>query len=426
MSEDQTAHHTKNEIIIVKRRGGDDHDGHHGGVWKIAYADFMTAMMAFFLVMWLINAANDQTKASVASYFNPIKLVDQRPSDKGIKDNGHATKQGDLSQKSKSPGTDQSAGEGGQSGHQQVSTAGDKTEYSEADYFKNPYSVLSEIAEETGQKANVSAAGQGGAQTSGPATGASGGKAYRDPFDPDFWTQQVQTVPGKQIAEKDVATPIAGSTASGSAAQAAESSKDDAAGGNDKQDVAEKPASAAASGDGKAKATTGKDANSAGAARSEDAAKAEKLKDEIKAATAGVVGRLAQGISVKPAEGGMLVSITDRVDDGMFNLGSAVPSHDMVIAMQKIGEVLAKRGGPVLISGYTDARPFKGGDYDNWRLSTARAQSAYYMLVRGGLDKTRVVQISGFADRHLLEPDKPYAAANRRIEILVKSDGAGQ
>lgn len=39
---------TKREIIIVRRGGHDDHEAHHGGVWKIAYADFMTAMMAFF------------------------------------------------------------------------------------------------------------------------------------------------------------------------------------------------------------------------------------------------------------------------------------------------------------------------------------------------------------------------------------------
>ena len=221
MSEEQSAHHTKNEIIIIKRRGDDDHDGHHGGVWKIAYADFMTAMMAFFLVMWLINAANDQTKAAVASYFNPIRLVDQKPADKGIKDDGKSTKKGDLAQKSKSPGTDSTAGDGGQTGQQTVSLAGDKTKYSEADYFKNPYSVLSDIAEQTGEKANVSSAGEGGAQTSGPATGASGGKAYRDPFDPDFWTQQVQTVRGKQIQEKDIATPVAGSTASGNSGHSA-------------------------------------------------------------------------------------------------------------------------------------------------------------------------------------------------------------
>lgn len=58
----------------------------HGGVWKIAYADFMTAMMAFFLVMWLINALNQDQKQVVASYFNPIKLAENAPAPKGLND----------------------------------------------------------------------------------------------------------------------------------------------------------------------------------------------------------------------------------------------------------------------------------------------------------------------------------------------------
>ena len=48
----------------------------------------MTAMMCFFLVMWLINAANEQTKAAVASYFNPVKLIDRNSSRKGLEDIG--------------------------------------------------------------------------------------------------------------------------------------------------------------------------------------------------------------------------------------------------------------------------------------------------------------------------------------------------
>lgn len=54
-------------IIVIKKKGG--HGGHHGGAWKIAYADFVTAMMAFFMVMWLINSASERTKQAIASYF---------------------------------------------------------------------------------------------------------------------------------------------------------------------------------------------------------------------------------------------------------------------------------------------------------------------------------------------------------------------
>ena len=53
-------------IIIRKKKGG--HGGHHGGAWKVAFADFMTAMMAFFLVMWLVGQ-KDEVKQAVAGYF---------------------------------------------------------------------------------------------------------------------------------------------------------------------------------------------------------------------------------------------------------------------------------------------------------------------------------------------------------------------
>ncbi|HEX2581316.1 MAG TPA: flagellar motor protein MotB [Dongiaceae bacterium] len=56
--------------IIVKRikKGG---DGHHGGAWKVAYADFVTAMMAFFLLLWLLNAVTEEQKKGIADYFHP-------------------------------------------------------------------------------------------------------------------------------------------------------------------------------------------------------------------------------------------------------------------------------------------------------------------------------------------------------------------
>lgn len=58
----------KQPIIIkkVKKGGG----GHHGGAWKVAYADFVTAMMAFFLLLWLLNVSTDMQKAELAAYFD--------------------------------------------------------------------------------------------------------------------------------------------------------------------------------------------------------------------------------------------------------------------------------------------------------------------------------------------------------------------
>ncbi len=56
-------------IVIVKKRKHKGHGGHHGGSWKIAYADFMTAMMAFFLVMWLISISSPKELIQIAEYF---------------------------------------------------------------------------------------------------------------------------------------------------------------------------------------------------------------------------------------------------------------------------------------------------------------------------------------------------------------------
>ncbi|NWG92415.1 MAG: OmpA family protein [Parvularculaceae bacterium] len=57
--------------IIVKRKKVVVFGGHHGGAWKVAYADFVTAMMAFFLLMWLLNATTEDQRKGLADYFNP-------------------------------------------------------------------------------------------------------------------------------------------------------------------------------------------------------------------------------------------------------------------------------------------------------------------------------------------------------------------
>ncbi len=65
----------KAPVIIVKKHGA--HEGHHGGAWKVAYADFVTAMMAFFLVMWLVNQS-EKVKEGVGGYFrDPVGFADK-------------------------------------------------------------------------------------------------------------------------------------------------------------------------------------------------------------------------------------------------------------------------------------------------------------------------------------------------------------
>ncbi len=71
----------KAPIFVIKKikKGG----GHHGGAWKVAYADFVTAMMAFFLLLWLLNVTTKEQKAGIADYFNPVPKVSQSESGAG-------------------------------------------------------------------------------------------------------------------------------------------------------------------------------------------------------------------------------------------------------------------------------------------------------------------------------------------------------
>jgi chemotaxis protein MotB len=125
-------------------------------------------------------------------------------------------------------------------------------------------------------------------------------------------------------------------------------------------------------------------------------------------------------ISLEATKDGVLISLTDRMDFEMFAIASAEPRPEVVVVMEQLARILAKQKGGIIIRGHTDSRPFRSKTYDNWRLSSARAHMTYFMLVRGGVFKSRVERIEGYADRDPKIPSNTRAAANRRIEILLR------
>ncbi|TIX51522.1 flagellar motor protein MotB [Alteraurantiacibacter aquimixticola] len=72
--------------IIVKKVIVSGGDGHHGGAWKVAYADFVTAMMAFFLLLWLLGATTEDQRKGLADYFTPtlVKMREQSAGSDGM------------------------------------------------------------------------------------------------------------------------------------------------------------------------------------------------------------------------------------------------------------------------------------------------------------------------------------------------------
>lgn len=433
----------KHELVIIRRRSAFAEEAHHGGVWKIAYADFMTAMMAFFLVMWLLNALNQDQKQVVASYFNPIKLAENAPAPKGLKD---LTKK-EPTQFEGQDGKRQPAGPS-EERRGDSPTAEKPASFEEKVLFRDPYATLAEIANSANQ---ASGQRRAGALTSAEEDGLKGGDAYRDPFDPGYWKLAPQTSKDADrfIDSEPKPNASARDNASGTGQgepQGRRAGQDDAGGSVAPSADASSaslspllppgpaPSQAARDGSAQANPQPGAQANAAAQPRPGDAAKNSDPRDaaqtqqptvkQLQSAIADALSDIKAGAGpvaeVRQVEEGLLISLTDDASFGMFAVGSAEPRPELIRVIDKIGPLLTKRQGMIIVRGHTDNRPYKSETYDNWRLSTARAQMAYYMLVRSGVDAQRIEHVEGYADRRPKLPNDPAAAQNRRIEILIR------
>ncbi len=456
MSEPQMERHGDHgEIVIVRRHGHCDEE-HHGGVWKVAFADFMTAMMAFFLVMWLINAANEETKVQVASYFNPVKLVDTTTNPRGLKEDPKSSSGDVENEKLKNEAKAKVADSGkiDEPNRHQTPKKGPVSYFSggdipESELFRDPVRTLNRIA---GGAPDLLA---GSAEQRNPETiGAEGGDAFRDPYAPRTWEMLDDDLPPEEAAsaEGGPKNPTTRRTAPVAASQqdkktseakalkvAEERTKGKDASARARNPEAHKRAVAGrstAGGDERTRQTSKTTARASTpmtaaemrrshtrqAARIEDLEKeVAKLRAALKKALAGS-GGLAPEVTVKRVEEGVLISISDKAGFGMFAIGSARPLPQTVRFMEKVAKILKSMPGRIIVRGHTDARPYRSKTYDNWRLSTARAHMARYMLIRGGLPESRFVRVEGLADREPAVPDDPLDARNRRIEILLKRE----
>jgi len=469
-----------NEIVIVRRKNSWDEEHLPHGVWKIAYADFMTALMAFFLVMWLINVTDDSVRRGVAQYFNPVKLASTAPNRKGLNDpqiNGDTNENGTKLFTGKLGGSDDPVdqdanfGSGVEAGHKQeeveelpeqggAPAAGQFTQiHAESILFTDPYAVLDTLADKIRVAETLEDNPRGIGTGLQKQEGAQGGQAYRDPFDPMFW----QFRPGRGVDGSEsapLATPGEGSgpntenlegefaygapfdaglaDASGMAHGEEQADASTAAGEPEVTDGETGRSELAQNGTSRLP-ETGMSADpvvahvTSGAQQSqaigEDAADisatdmlVEQLSGILEETDGTALEETAAQITVTRTDEGALISLTDDQNFGMFAIGSAEPRPELVKLLERIGEVVAEATGQIVIKGHTDARPYRSKTYDNWRLSSARAHMALYMLARGGVDKTRFDRVEGAADRHLKNKDDPFAASNRRIEIYLLAE----
>jgi chemotaxis protein MotB len=423
------------EIIIVRRRGAHE-DEHHGGAWKIAFADFMTAMMAFFLVLWIISATDKNTKTLIARYFNPVKVEEPAKAQKGIhgapeKGAIYAPDDGNSAPDAGKPSAEHGEGPA-EKGNENPASSSKQNEQarpptpsplpppdpakpyptmSEQELFSDPRASLDKIAgaPPPGPRIDPSATLRGYGEV-----GPSADEALRDPFRPLGSDKAVNVVAQDPGAPPAAAAPSdeppSASTAIAPAAPAPP---------NPTQAVGEGPrAGSPAGAESPRPSAANPPAPDPGEARQ---TAASNLLADLKKRLAGE-SKSMQGpqLDVQATEDGILISLTDRQNFSMFAIGSAEPQARVLHMMEAIAASLQSLQGSIVVRGHTDGRPYRSATYDNWRLSSARAQMAYYMLIRGGLPEKRFERVEGYADHHLKDASHPLAAENRRIEILVR------
>ena len=401
------------EIVIVRRRAAED-GGHHGGAWKIAYADFVTALMAFFLVMWLINASNEATRSQVASYFNPIKLTDSSTGERGLND--------PKDSKNKVKPENGSA--------QTTATAAEKA--AEGKLLEDPVKTLDKIEGYAAGPKEPSTTADNSTSTSASTGGSA--SSIGDPFDPMSW-QSLPEASAKTVEQVPDANPKPAREMPSPNEKSIEppeyQSKAipvDLVEARSKVDTKTAPSPDIALSNKLAPAVqtkpTGYIKAPVAVDRTLDAERAKfeharEIKDEISKQMHLSPDQLPENLNVVPVKDGVLISLTDRNGFGMFKIGSAEPDPELIRLVGIIASVLRTHPGIIIIRGHTDSRPYKNKKYDNWQLSTARAHMAYYMLVRGGLDEQRVRRVEGRADRDPKVSSDPGASENRRIDILL-------
>jgi len=260
------------KITIIKKvnkRGG--HAGHHGGAWKVAYADFVTAMMALFIVLWIV-ANNVTVRASVA------------------------------------------------------------------DYFRDPGAMSK--------------------TSSGVMSGSNSMKPFSD-------TQPTQPlVPTQQLPQP---------TGTASPPQQAEVEKLRLEGDRLMQMIAAIP-------------------------------DLKKFKDQIE---------------IKITKDGLRIELIEQSEGLFFDIGSARLKPDAMQLLRLIASRIGTFPNDVVIEGHTDSRPYTRSGYNNWDLSTDRANSARRVIEENGIRERQITSVNGYADRRLKNPDKPLDYSNRRVTILV-------
>ncbi|MBV8576226.1 MAG: OmpA family protein [Acetobacteraceae bacterium] len=325
-------------------------------------------MMAFFLLMWLLNATTEEQRKGLAAYFSPSNLMSRASSGSGQPFGGHTPfDQGSMISDRGAvqviPGRKPAAPEEDENG---------------SVYHQAPQQQLTRPDDSASPTSNNPA-------------------PQRDP------AREAQIAQDKPLSpangQESATTAVASGAVAASDVQAA---------------------------DAKARAQREAESRAEQERRERQAfdQAAQQIKEVVRADPA--LAELAPQLAIDMTPEGLRIQIMDEERRPMFATGSAAPNDRARLLLAKVAPVLLKMSEDISIAGHTDATPYAGQQRTNWELSADRANATRRLLVEAGLPQSRIRNVTGNADRDPLLPADPTAAANRRIAIVVLRAHAAQ
>jgi chemotaxis protein MotB len=128
---------------------------------------------------------------------------------------------------------------------------------------------------------------------------------------------------------------------------------------------------------------------------------------------------------IKMSPEGMVLEVVDSDSSPLFAVGSSNPTPLLMELLTSISGSLGTFQNDLKIVGHTDSLQYRQDNgYDNWNLSTDRANTIRRLLLSQGLMPSRLREVSGRADTDPLAPDNPSASQNRRISIVILTDAS--
>jgi chemotaxis protein MotB len=346
-------------ILIIKKKGHGDH-GHHGGAWKVAYADFVTAMMAFFLLLWLLNVTTEEQRLGIANYFMPESVSRSQSGGGGV-----------LGGTTVSPG-------------EMNRVAGGLT----MSIPRAPDASESEEAQDEDGEGKMPE--RNDPKVPGQRVMADGHKDKDHDKTKDKDHDKTKDKDHDKTKDKD-------------GEQAKDTGKDQTPASERVREAAER----------QVKEMLAKQEEESFKKAEFDLRQAIQDIPELK--------QLAENLIVDRTPEGLRIQIVDQGRFSMFPLGSAQPLEHTRKLLGMVVRVVQKLPNRIAVTGHTDSLPFQNanGTYGNWELSTDRANSSRRMLADSGLGRERISRVVGMADQDPLFKENPADPRNRRISIVL-------